>query len=276
MNERYNQPTAHRLEPVKGWDSMAHLDFVAPISSNVDISGGALAGTVMHLNTNGELETGLEPQSVAMFLFFKQYDEDTMNAPTTSDGIKITSISMNSWGGYNSELGNRGYSSDGNFSDRRNGGASNLSVYSSTGSYTAYPSRSAHTTYPALCGMELASTEFASVTNDAGKTAITYTPNAFLTSPKKLGTALTTTSAANGLPGTIAQQNAGGFLKPGTPYLDPICGIVSKKPQVNTNGYKMLYFWATWLPALSSTAPTNGQSFKATVANSVTSIGWAS
>lgn len=273
MNERYNQPTAHRLEPVKGWDSMAHLDFVAPIASSVSISGGAQAGTVMHLNSSGELETGLEPQSVALFLFFKQYDEDTMNAPTTTDGIKITSISMNSWGGYNSEIGNRGYTSDGNFTDMRNGGASNLSSYAASASgYTAYPSRSAHTTYPALCGMELASTEFASTKGTTALSSNPYTPNTFLTSPKAVTAANYSATAY----GTEEQQVSGGFLKPGTPYVDPICGIVSKKPQVNTNGYKMLYFWATWLPALGTTAPTNGQSFKATVTSGVTSLGWAS
>ena len=245
MNEKYNQPTAHMLQPVKGWDSMAHLDFVAPIAKTVS---GALPGTVMHLNTYGELETGLTAQGMGMFLFYKQTDEDVQPYPLTADGTQMTAVGMQSFGGYNSEMYLRTWPNNDPYNT--NGTASNVQAYKFnentgeqlTASYV--PGKAAHTTYPAICGMELSSTEFASVMGD-GLTGIQYQPNDTLTAP--LPAAFNTTNA-----GTVDQQLSGGFLKKGACYVDPICGIVSKKPVINEHGYKQICFWATWLPALAA------------------------
>ena len=239
MNERYNQPTAHMLQPVKGWDSMAHLDFVAPIAKGVD---GALPGTVMHLNNDGELETGLTAQGMGMYLFYKQFDEDVQPYPITADGTQMTAVGMQSFGGYNSEMYLRRW----NVKDpyNTNGSASNVGPYKYDDGMTASykPGKAAHTTYPAICGMELSSTEFA-VVKDGSSCLAAYTPNTALTAPK---------AAAETNYGDAVQQKLGGFLMPGVCYKDPICGIVSKKPVTNEHGYKQVCFWSTWLPALSA------------------------
>lgn len=243
MNERYNQPTAHMLQPVKGWDSMAHLDFVAPIATTVD---NALPGTVMHLNSFGQLEPGLTAQGMGMYLFYKMNDEDVQPYPLTADGTRMTAVGMQSFGGYNSEVYLRGM--EGNPYDT-NGHASNVGAYKFDVEVGQEPyakvraSQSAHTTYPAICGMELSSTEFAAQLGDFGTTLI-YNPNDCLTSPAPA-------AYSSAKPGTKAQQTAGGFLKKGTCYVDPICGIVSKKPVINEHGYKQICFWSTWLPALA-------------------------
>lgn len=260
MNGKYNQPTAHMLQPVKGWDSMAHLDFVAPIASKVK---DALPGTVMHLNSLGELEVGLTPQGMGMYLFYKMWDEDVQPYPLTADGTRMTAVGMQSFGGYNSEVYLRGM--EGNPYDT-NGHASNVGAYQFDTSEGQTPyakvkaSQAAHTTYPAVCGMELSSTEFAATTDT--NSIITYYPNDTLTAPLPDANVVPGTSTLNGKPGTQVQQAAGGFLKKGVCYKDPICGIVSKKPVINEHGYKQICFWSTWLPALSKDAPQAGATIK--------------
>lgn len=300
MNERYNQPTAHMLQPTKGWSSMAHLDFVAPMASSVEKNGrGANAGTVMHLNASGRLETGLEPQSVGLFLFYKQFDEDTLNNPMTADGVKLTSVSMNSFGGYNSERGTRGYdinSTGTGWDDYRNGGASNWGPFArnastdAINSYAYTEAESAHTTYPALCGMELASTECAWVrgasqttnhidTWGAGSSTMgEYKPNTFLTSPTSRAARSAGGYVADpGIYGDKDQQEMGGFLQPGVPYLDPICGVVSRGAEVNEHGYRQIYFWAVWLPALTTGAkPGDSATLKTGVSATAGTVVWAS
>ena len=245
MNEKYNQPTAHMLQPVKGWDSMAHLDFVAPIDSSVE---GALPGTVMHLDPDtGNLITGLTQQGMGMFLFYKQNDEDVQPYPITSDGTQMTAVGMQSFGGYNSEMYLRRWNTTDPYNT--NGSASNVGPFDYSGATpkTYYePGKAAHTTYPAICGMELSSTEFASVKNNAALGAIgEYKPNTPLTAPAKNYT---------GDYGTAAQKALGGFLMPGKCYQDPICGIVSKKPVINEHGYRQVCFWACWLPSIIADA----------------------
>lgn len=242
MNGKYNQPTAHMLQPVKGWDSMAHLDFVAPIAPFVK---DALPGTVMHLNSNGQLQPGLTAQGMGMYLFYKMWDEDVQPYPLTADGSQMTAVGMQSFGGYNSEMYLRKWDSTDPYNT--NGQASNVGAYDFSDAANlkakVKASASAHTTYPAICGMELSSTEFAATTG-AGST-IVYNVNDTLTSPEPAATL-----ASN--PGTYEQQAAGGFLKKGVCYKDPICGIVSKKPVINEHGYKQICFWSCWLPALSA------------------------
>ena len=252
MNGRYNQPTAHMLQPVKGWDSMAHLDFVAPIAASVS---DALPGTVMHLNNAGELEVGLTPQGMGMYLFYKMWDEDVQPYPLTADGTRMTAVGMQSFGGYNSEVYLRTWEGD---SYNTNGHASNVGAYNFNADGSALSAKvkagaAAHTTYPAICGMELSSTEFAWETG-TGR-SIQYYPNDTLTSPQPA-----TFNAA--LPGKEEQQKAGGFLKKGTCYVDPICGIVSKKPVINEHGYRQICFWSTWLPALSKDVAEAGSTIK--------------
>lgn len=255
MNDKYNQPTAHMLQPVKGWDSMAHLDFVAPIASRDD-DIVALPGTVMHLNANGELEAGLTAQSMGMYLFYKQNDEDVQPYPLTADGTQMTAVGMQSFGGYNSEMYLRhNWATEKADFYNTNGTASNVGPfnYNATGAtksveYTK--GTAAHTTYPAICGMELSSTEFAAKMGDG--TSIGYAPNDTLTAPLK------TTVFDAGKPGSRDQQLAGGFLKKGACYIDPICGIVSKKPVINEHGYKQICFWSTWLPAITKNTANLG------------------
>lgn len=254
MNDKYNQPTAHMLQPVKGWDSMAHLDFVAPIAAGVD---GALPGTVMHLNAKGQLETGLTPQGMGMYLFYKQNDEDIQPYPLTADGTQMTAVGMQSFGGYNSEVYLRHNWAGVDTKDwyNTNGTASNVGPFNynaqdSTPSVAYTKGMAAHTTYPAICGMELSSTEFASVKN-TGSCLGEYVPNTVLTAPTKA-------KAASGDYGDADQKKLGGFLMPGTCYVDPICGIVSKKPVINEHGYKQVCFWSCWLPALSPDLPDVG------------------
>ena len=249
MNGKYNQPTAHMLQPVKGWDSMAHLDFVAPIASKVE---DALPGTVMHLNSFGELEPGLTAQGMGMYLFYKMWDEDVQPYPLTEDGTRMTAVGMQSFGGYNSEVYLRTWD---NNSYNTNGHASNVGAYNFNADGSALSAKvkagaSAHTTYPAICGMELSSTEFAWECADT--TSIQYYPNDTLTAPLPVASATPTD------PGSVKQQLAGGFLKKGVCYKDPICGIVSKKPVINEHGYRQICFWSTWLPALSKDAPQSG------------------
>lgn len=248
MNGKYNQPTAHMLQPVKGWDSMAHLDFVAPIAAKVQ---DALPGTVMHLNSFGELEVGLTAQGMGMYLFYKMWDEDVQPYPLTQDGTRMTAVGMQSFGGYNSEVYLRTWDDN---SYNTNGHASNVGAYNFNADGSALSAKvkagaAAHTTYPAICGMELSSTEFAWETG-AG-TSIQYYPNDTLTSPEPAAFDAT-------LPGKEDQQLAGGFLKKGVCYKDPICGIVSKKPVINEHGYRQICFWSCWLPALSKDAPQSG------------------
>ena len=98
--------------------------------------------------------------------------------------------------------------------------------------------------------MELSSTEFAWETG-AGA-SIQYYPNDTLTAPEP-AVAVSTDD-----PGSAKQQVAGGFLKKGVCYVDPICGIVSKKPVINEHGYRQICFWSCWLPALSKDKPESG------------------
>lgn len=256
MNDKYNQPTAHMLQPVKGWDSMAHLDFVAPIAKTVE---GALPGTVMHLNAAGQLETGLTPQGMGMYLFYKQNDEDVQPYPLTADGTQMTAVGMQSFGGYNSEvyLRHNWINVEKNDYYNTNGTASNVGPFNynaqdSTPSVAYTKGMAAHTTYPAICGMELSSTEFASAKNNSVNGALgEYVPNTTLTSPTKA-------KAQTVAYGDAEQKKLGGFLMPGTCYVDPICGIVSKKPVINEHGYKQICFWSCWLPALSNDIPQDG------------------
>lgn len=251
MIDKYDHPTAHRLEPVKGWDAMSHMDFVAPMASTVT---GAPAGTVMHMNTNGALETGLTDQSMGLFLYYKQYDDDTINDPTTLNGQKLTSISLNSANTITNGPWESHYQvQNGAVSGSVNGIMSNMGSYNFTRSNVTYKAQGmVHTTYPGACGMELSSTEFAQKMAD-GTTSVTYTVNDALTSPVA-NSAFSDTSSTT--PGTASQNKFGGFLKRGTPYEDPICGVVSRVPYKNTNGYSVICFWAQWLPALTTAVST--------------------
>ena len=271
MNERYDQPTAHMLQPVKGWDSMAHLDFVAPIDPEVV---GALPGTVMHLEADGKMKTGLTAQGMGMFLFYKQNDEDVQPYPVTADGTQMTAVGMQSFGGYNSEvylrhnwLNNNGvlvndpYNTNGTAS---NVGPINYDASDSSAALAYTKGQAAHTTYPAICGMELSSTEFAQL--KSGSSCISeYVCNTLLTAPKK---------AAEAVYGDATQQALGGFLMPGKAYVDPICGIVSKKPVINEHGYKQICFWATWLPAITETAPSKSSSTSLKFKSSTGKLAW--
>lgn len=76
------QMTAHTLNPIKGWPRPNALDITAKISANVTIDP-LYSGRCVHLNSSGELETGL-PDTVGaghmpLFLFGSSNDPDVEN-----------------------------------------------------------------------------------------------------------------------------------------------------------------------------------------------------
>jgi hypothetical protein len=66
------QMHTHSLDAVKGWFQMAALDFTAKVSSNVTIT--LYAGRCVHLNDDGEFETGCLGDQVPMFLLHNSDD----------------------------------------------------------------------------------------------------------------------------------------------------------------------------------------------------------
>jgi hypothetical protein len=76
------QMTAHTLEAPKGWPSPHAVDFTAPIAAATlaAISGGVVyAGRVVHLNSSGEFELGVDGVQMPLFLFNNSDDPDVEN-----------------------------------------------------------------------------------------------------------------------------------------------------------------------------------------------------
>ena len=258
-NYYYDHNTAHILEPVQGYDLVSHMCFTAPLQDDNTYGKAvkdAVPGLVLHRNpTDGKLETGLLPNSMAQFLCSKQDTEDVLQSPVTINGRNFVGIGTLSYGGFNTAP----YMQDSNNTGQRygEGVAANASwvgdAATDAGGNTYYPvtltpSTSAFTTFPGACGLELGSSEFADFTSkDNAFTAYSYdTP---LTSPTARPSFDASSAAEE--PGTEKQIQQGGFLKPGTNYVDPICGILSQKPFRNENGTRMIRFWAVHQPVVS-------------------------
>jgi hypothetical protein len=74
----------HMLDPKKGWPSPYALDYDAKISANVTFD--LPRGRVVHLNSSGEFETGVDQTSMGIFLFPGAADFDVNNPGTTAAG----------------------------------------------------------------------------------------------------------------------------------------------------------------------------------------------
>lgn len=242
----YDHNTAHILEPVQGYDIVSFMNFWAEMDESVH---GAFPGTVMHRDpTTGKMSPGLTKTSMAQFLYSKQDSEDVLHSPVTVNGMNVTSIGTISYGGFNTAPYQNSANKEGVFYGE--GIASNIGpvqfVNGKAQKMELAPQTSAFTTFPGACGLELGSSEFAYFVGDTTNT-VTYKYDDALTSPLP-----DTYNAAK--PGTKAQQEFGGFLKPGTHYADNICGILSQKPFRNENGTRMIRFWAVYQPAITDTS----------------------
>ena len=238
----YDHNTAHILEPVQGYDIVSFMNFWAEMDESVH---GAFPGTVMHRDpTTGKMSPGLTKTSMAQFLYSKQDSEDVLHSPVTVNQMNVTSIGTISYGGFNTAP----YQG----SDYAEGISSNIGkvefVNGKAQPLQLNPQKSAFTTFPGACGLELGSSEFAYFVGDTTNT-VDYKYDDALTSPLP-----DTYNAAK--PGTKAQQEFGGFLCPGTHYSDNICGILSQKPFRNENGTRMIRFWAVYQPAITATSLT--------------------
>lgn len=255
-NYYYDHNTAHILEPVQGYDLVSHMCFTAPLQDDNTYGKAvkdAVPGLVLHRNpTDGKLETGLLPNSMAQFLCSKQDTEDVLQPFVTKNGRNFVGIGTISYGGFNTApyQGN-GYGEGVAANAGWVGAAATDAGGNTYYPVTLNPSTSAFTTFPGACGLELGSSEFADVKDD-GVTPVDYSYDEPLTSPTADGSYVYNSGAKK--PGTQDQNKQGGFLKPGTNYVDPICGILSQKPFRNENGTRMIRFWAVYQPALSAAA----------------------
>lgn len=68
---------AHTLNVVKGWHHQSALDFSAKISSAVQFV--VFSGRAMHLDSAGELRTGVDTNGMTLFLFPNSDDPDVQN-----------------------------------------------------------------------------------------------------------------------------------------------------------------------------------------------------
>lgn len=75
----------HMLDPKKGWPSPTALDYDAKISANVTFD--VPRGRVVHLNSSGEFEMGVDQTSMGIFLFPGSLDFDVQNPGTTPGGL---------------------------------------------------------------------------------------------------------------------------------------------------------------------------------------------
>jgi hypothetical protein len=74
----------HALTPLKGWVKSNCLDYSAPVSANVTFS--IPQGRVMHVNSSGEFETGVNSTKMAIFAFNASDALTVTNPGTTSSG----------------------------------------------------------------------------------------------------------------------------------------------------------------------------------------------
>lgn len=74
----------HGLDAVKGWFEPAALDFSAKLSANVEFD--VPRGRVVHVNADGEFETGIATTDMAIFLLNGSDDFDVSNPGTTPAG----------------------------------------------------------------------------------------------------------------------------------------------------------------------------------------------
>jgi len=75
----------HGLDIAKGWFEPAALDFAAPLSANVTFD--VPRGRVMHVNDQGEFETGVGETDMAIFMLQGSEDFDVSNPGTTPGGL---------------------------------------------------------------------------------------------------------------------------------------------------------------------------------------------
>jgi hypothetical protein len=74
------QMTAHSLEAPKGWPSPHAVDFAAIFNvSDLGTLGTVFAGSVVHLNDDGEFIMGIDDTDMAIFLFNNSDDPDVDN-----------------------------------------------------------------------------------------------------------------------------------------------------------------------------------------------------
>lgn len=74
----------HALNHPKGWFEPSALDFSAKLAPAVTIE--AFGGRVVHVNANGEFETGIADTDMAIFLLQADTDFDVSNPGTTGAG----------------------------------------------------------------------------------------------------------------------------------------------------------------------------------------------
>lgn len=270
MATTYNQPVRHYLQPTAGFDLMAHLNFVSPMAKGaIEFNNGSgwepgvPAGSCMHLNENGALETGIEETDMPLFLLYNSWDSDAYMGCLTADKTEITSISMNSAVGDSSMPARQGYYNylAGNYVDTT-GLQNNTIPGGGAGSASNAPSnwslaggmkikrpeqKGAYTTWPGSCGMELSTTEFLHFNPDGS--VLPYAPNETLTSPIGIAETDPNWATAQRPANDPEQVRRGGYLVQGDVYADPICGVVSRGRKRNENGVDVLYFWACYLPA---------------------------
>ena len=272
--EIYNHPTRHYLQPVNGFSALEHLNFTAPMDNAAvtcdngsGTPAGIPAGSVMHLNSTGALETGATGTDLAMFLLYNSWDPDAYMGYQTADGKDITAISMNSAGVLNASGQTPGIADSAAISRAQSGGLWKSKYnYPAQGDQNTIGTASGnYTVWPATCGMELSTTEW---DLSLATPASAFVPGTPLTSPVKSTPSLPTSDASWGTYTDAVkrekwniyyQKKRGGYVTPAktqtdtTPdpdrvYVDNICGVVSRGFRINEHNVPVVYFHACYIP----------------------------
>lgn len=268
--EIYNHPTRHYLQPVNGFSAMEHLNFTAPIEKSAlycdngsGTPAGIPAGSVMHLNESGALETGATGTDLAMFLLYNSWDPDAYMGYQTADGKDITAISMNSAGVLTASGQTQGIADSAAISRGQSGGLWRSKYqYPGQDAPNKFSAASGnYTVWPATCGMELSTTEW-DLSLDNPETE--FKPGVPLTSPVAVpGATMQVQEPTQKDWNEFYQKKRGGFVKPAKTrkrtvgegneateqaYVDNICGVVSRGFRINEHNVPVVYFHACYIP----------------------------
>lgn len=268
--EIYNHPTRHYLQPVNGFSAMEHLNFTAPIAKSAlycdngsGTPAGIPAGSVMHLNENGALETGATGTDLAMFLLYNSWDPDAYMGYQTADGKDITAISMNSAGVLRpseTKPQTPGIADSAAISRAQSGGLWKSAWSGNTVSHERKEASGNYTVWPATCGMELSTTEW---DLSISTPATAFVPGTPLTSPEADDEASSSGCTTQDDWNKFYQKKRGGFVTPAKTqsrtvgegasattqsYVDNICGVVSRGFRINEHNVPVVYFHACYIP----------------------------
>lgn len=220
----YTDPHEHYLNLRAGYDLIAHLDFKAPLAEGVSMA----SGSCMHVNEDGFLEAGIADGAMPLFLLYSTWDTDTGTGPSfTRNNVPVAFQLSQPGGGDNAYI----FWNNGANGGMSTAGPVNWDDPDEDPYIEVAESLSTHTTFPAICGMELTSTEY-------DKTILDWKYNDAITSPVADDT------------GATDEEKRGGFLTRGTLYTDSVCGIVSRPPITNEHGSDMISFWCDNIPKI--------------------------